>query len=170
PAATDTTSTVVNLLPSTATNSVTESYSTTHSSPASKTTTLTTSASSPTKVAPAKSSPQNSPVAQSSSLKVNTQPDVGPLVDLSDTPKPPPRPTLYPLCQSQSAHPLLMPMGHRASVTQSKPLTAPRVRTYNGKTVKDDNTKGETEVKNATAEVKTVPNEAPQMNGNESKA
>lgn len=39
-----------------------------------------------------------------------------------------------------------------------------------GKTVKDDSTKGEAEVKNATAEVKTVPNEAPQMNGNESKA
>jgi len=39
-----------------------------------------------------------------------------------------------------------------------------------GKTVKDDNTKNETEVKNASAEVKTVPNEAPQANGNESKA
>lgn len=36
--------------------------------------------------------------------------------------------------------------------------------------MKDDSTKGEAEVKNATAEVKTVPNEAPQMNGNESKA
>lgn len=41
---------------------------------------------------------------------------------------------------------------------------------HSGKSVKDDNTKGETEVKNATAEVKTVPNEAPQANGNESKA
>lgn len=39
-----------------------------------------------------------------------------------------------------------------------------------GKAVKDDKTKGEAEVKNATAEVKTVPNEAPQTNGNESKA
>uniref|UniRef100_A0A665UZM1 Neural cell adhesion molecule 1-like n=1 Tax=Echeneis naucrates TaxID=173247 RepID=A0A665UZM1_ECHNA len=48
---------------------------------------------------------------------------------------------------------------------ETTPLTEP-----DGKTVKDDNTKGETEVKNATAEVKTVPNEAPQMNGNESKA
>lgn len=48
----------------------------------------------------------------------------------------------------------------------SRPCVCPR----SGKTVKDDNTKGETEVKNATAEVKTVPNEAPQMNGNESKA
>lgn len=41
---------------------------------------------------------------------------------------------------------------------------------HSGKTVKDDITKGETEVKNATTEVKTVPNEAPQTNGNESKA
>nr|XP_046267055.1 neural cell adhesion molecule 1a isoform X6 [Scatophagus argus] len=48
---------------------------------------------------------------------------------------------------------------------ETTPLTEP-----DGKTVKDENTKGETEVKNATAEVKTVPNEAPQMNGNESKA
>nr|XP_046267054.1 neural cell adhesion molecule 1a isoform X5 [Scatophagus argus] len=47
---------------------------------------------------------------------------------------------------------------------ETTPLTEP------DKTVKDENTKGETEVKNATAEVKTVPNEAPQMNGNESKA
>uniref|UniRef100_A0A3Q3L298 Neural cell adhesion molecule 1a n=1 Tax=Mastacembelus armatus TaxID=205130 RepID=A0A3Q3L298_9TELE len=90
PAAADTTSTVVNLFPSTATNSVTESFSTAQSSPASESTTLTISASSPTKVAPTKSSPQNSPVAQSGLLKDNTQPDVGPLVDLSDTPKVPP--------------------------------------------------------------------------------
>ncbi|XP_068571747.1 neural cell adhesion molecule 1a isoform X4 [Cebidichthys violaceus] len=48
---------------------------------------------------------------------------------------------------------------------ETTPLTEP-----DGKTVKDDSTKGETEVKNATAEVKTVPNEAPQTNGNESKA
>ncbi|XP_044077713.1 neural cell adhesion molecule 1a isoform X13 [Siniperca chuatsi] len=48
---------------------------------------------------------------------------------------------------------------------ETTPLTEP-----DGKTVKDGNTKGETEVKNATAEVKTVPNEAPQTNGNESKA
>uniref|UniRef100_A0A8D3CJQ2 Neural cell adhesion molecule 1a n=1 Tax=Scophthalmus maximus TaxID=52904 RepID=A0A8D3CJQ2_SCOMX len=48
---------------------------------------------------------------------------------------------------------------------ETTPLTEP-----DGKTVKDDSTKGETEVKNATAEVKTVPSEAPQANGNESKA
>ncbi|KAM7397548.1 hypothetical protein PAMA_005719 [Pampus argenteus] len=90
PAAADTTSTVVNLLPSTTTNSVGESFSTAQSSPASECTTLTTSASSPTKATPAKSSPKNSPAAQSSALKAHTQPDVGPLVDLSDTPKAPP--------------------------------------------------------------------------------
>uniref|UniRef100_A0A3Q2CKB7 Neural cell adhesion molecule 1a n=1 Tax=Cyprinodon variegatus TaxID=28743 RepID=A0A3Q2CKB7_CYPVA len=44
------------------------------------------------------------------------------------------------------------------------------VSTHSGKTVKDENAKAETEVKNATTEVKTVPNEAPQANGNESKA
>ncbi|KAM6907915.1 neural cell adhesion molecule 1a isoform 2-T2 [Xenentodon cancila] len=48
---------------------------------------------------------------------------------------------------------------------ETTPLTEP-----DGKAVKDDNTKSETEVKNATTEVKTVPNEAPQANGNESKA
>ncbi|XP_053702889.1 neural cell adhesion molecule 1-like isoform X9 [Synchiropus splendidus] len=48
---------------------------------------------------------------------------------------------------------------------ETTPLTEP-----DGKTVKDDNTKGESEVKDETAEVKTVPNEAPQANGNESKA
>ncbi|XP_030602967.1 neural cell adhesion molecule 1a isoform X7 [Archocentrus centrarchus] len=55
--------------------------------------------------------------------------------------------------------------GGATEPSETTPLTEP-----DGKTVKDDNTKGETEVKNATAEVKTVPNEAPQMNGNESKA
>ncbi|XP_034406754.1 neural cell adhesion molecule 1a [Cyclopterus lumpus] len=48
---------------------------------------------------------------------------------------------------------------------ETTPLTGP-----DGKTAKDGSTKGETEVKNAAAEVKTVPNEAPQTNGNESKA
>lgn len=42
--------------------------------------------------------------------------------------------------------------------------------TRSGKIVKDDNAKSETEVKKDTAEVKTVPNEAPQANGNESRA
>ncbi|XP_026184884.1 neural cell adhesion molecule 1a isoform X2 [Mastacembelus armatus] len=193
PAAADTTSTVVNLFPSTATNSVTESFSTAQSSPASESTTLTISASSPTKVAPTKSSPQNSPVAQSGLLKDNTQPDVGPLVDLSDTPKVPPlsNPSL-PISEPVSPPPANVdgPQSHCDPVKapdsiQNKDLqvdgptkdvpsalctdsTAPAQN--DGKTVKDDNTKGETELKNATAEVKTVPNEAPQTNGNESKA
>ncbi|XP_070700339.1 neural cell adhesion molecule 1a isoform X2 [Pempheris klunzingeri] len=55
--------------------------------------------------------------------------------------------------------------GTTTEPNETTPLTEP-----DGKTVKDDNTKGDTEVKNATAEVKTVPNEAPHTNGNESKA
>ncbi|XP_018544798.1 neural cell adhesion molecule 1a isoform X4 [Lates calcarifer] len=193
PAAADTTSTVVNLLPSTATNSVTESFSTAHSSPASESTMLTTSASSPTKVAPAKSSPQNSPVAQSSSVKANTQPDVGPLVDLSDTPKVPHSSNPIPPVSGPVSLPSANADGLQSQCdpvkapdsTQNKDLQvdgpakdAPNAlctdsttpAQNDGKAVKDDNTKGETEVKNATTEVKTVPNEAPQTNGNESKA
>ncbi|XP_041657635.1 neural cell adhesion molecule 1a isoform X3 [Cheilinus undulatus] len=189
PAAADTT-TVVNLLPSTATNSVAESFSTAQSSPASESTTLTTSASSPTKAAPAKSSPQNSPAAPS---KANTQPEVGPLVDLSDTPKAPPSSNPTPPVSEPVSPPSANADGQQSqpepvkapSTTQSQELQvdgpakdAPNVpctdsttpAQTDGKTVKDDNTKGETEVKNATAEVKTVPNEAPQANGNESKA
>ncbi|XP_051257981.1 neural cell adhesion molecule 1a isoform X9 [Dicentrarchus labrax] len=55
--------------------------------------------------------------------------------------------------------------GGHTEPNETTPLTEP-----DGKTVKDEITKGETEVKNATTEVKTVPNEAPQTNGNESKA
>ncbi|XP_031164131.1 neural cell adhesion molecule 1a isoform X17 [Sander lucioperca] len=190
PAAADTTSTVVNLLPCTATNSVAESFSTAQSSPASESTTLTTSASSPTKAAPANSSPKNSPAAQSSSLNANTQPDVGPLVDLSDTPK---VPNPNPLASEPVSPPSTNadgPQSQRDPVkapdsTQNKDSQvdgptkdAPNIlcagsttpAQNDGKTVKDDNTKGQTEVKNATDEVKTVPNEAPQTNGNESKA
>ncbi|XP_076607579.1 neural cell adhesion molecule 1a isoform X2 [Chaetodon auriga] len=191
PAAADTASSVVNTLPSAATNSVAESFSTAQSSPASESTTLTTSACSPTKAAPAKPSPKNSPAAQPSSLKASTQPDVGPLVDLSDTPKAPPssNPTPSEPVGPPSAN-ADRPQSQRDPVkapdgTQNKDLQvdgstkdAPKApctdsttpAQNDGKTVKDDNTKGETEVKNATAEVKTVPNEAPQANGNESKA
>ncbi|XP_034463044.1 neural cell adhesion molecule 1a isoform X2 [Hippoglossus hippoglossus] len=178
---------VANLLPATATNSVTESFSTAHSSPASESTTITTSASSPTKAAP----PKNSPVAQSGSLKANTQPDVGPLVDLSDTPKVPPLLQPTPAASEAVSSPSANADGPQS---QSEPVKAPdsskdlqvdgpskdppnapctdstTTAQHDGKTVKDDNAKGETEVKNATAEVKTVPNEAPQANGNESKA
>uniref|UniRef100_A0A8D3B199 Neural cell adhesion molecule 1a n=1 Tax=Scophthalmus maximus TaxID=52904 RepID=A0A8D3B199_SCOMX len=126
-AAADTDSPVVNLLPSAATNSVTESFSAAHGSPASESTTLTTS---PTKAAPPKSSPQSDPVAQSSSPTASTQPDVGPLVDLSDPPKVLPVSARHPPSQSQSARPRLMPVARRASVSRSGPLTAPRVRTH----------------------------------------
>ncbi|CAK6964532.1 neural cell adhesion molecule 1a isoform X7 [Scomber scombrus] len=189
PAAADTTFPVVNMLPSTATNSVAESYSTAQSSPASENTTLTNTASSPAKAAPAKSSPKISPAA----LKANTQPDVGPLVDLSETPKVPPSSNPTPLVSEPVSPPSDSadgPQNQRDPVkapesTQNKdlqvdgptedapnaPCTDSTTPTQNdGKTVKDDNTKGETEVKNATDEVKTVPNEAPQSNGNESKA
>lgn len=83
PAAADTTSTVVNFPPA-ATNSVTESFSTAQSSPASESTSVTTSSA---KVAPVKSAPRN--INQTNSLKANAQPQVGPLVDLSETPKDP---------------------------------------------------------------------------------
>ncbi|XP_028277285.1 LOW QUALITY PROTEIN: neural cell adhesion molecule 1-like [Parambassis ranga] len=187
PAAADTPSMAVNLLPSTAANS--ESFSTAQSSPASECTTLTTSASSPTKVAPANSSPKTA-----ASLKANTQPDVGPLVDLSDTPNVAPSssnptpPVSEPVSQasaspdgpqsqsdsvkapdsSQSQDLRVDGPAKEATNAQCADSTTPAQN--DGKTVKDDNTKGETEVNNTTAEVKTVPNEAPQANGNESKA
>ncbi|KAM9847271.1 neural cell adhesion molecule 1a [Aulostomus maculatus] len=194
PAAADTTSTVVTLLPSAATNSVAESFSMRQSSPASKP--LTTSASSPTKATPDKSSPKNSPATQSSSPKVNTQADVGPLVDLSDTPKAPPSPNLTtPVSEpinppsanaegpQNQCDPVKAPDSHQSKDLDGPTEDAPHAQSTDpttpaqndGTTVKDD--KGETEVKNATAEVKnataevkTVPSEAPQANGNESKA
>ncbi|XP_034745680.1 neural cell adhesion molecule 1a isoform X4 [Etheostoma cragini] len=190
PAAADTTSTVVNLLPCTATNSVAESFSTAQSSPASESTTLTTSASSPPKAAPANSFPKNSLAAQSSSHNVNIQPDVGPLVDLSDTPKVPnPSPLVSEPVSPPSTNadgpqsqqdPVKTPDStqNKDSQVDGPTKDAPNIlctgsttpAQNDGKTVKDDNTKGQTEVKNTTDEVKTVPNEAPQTNGNESKA
>ncbi|XP_041863956.1 neural cell adhesion molecule 1a isoform X4 [Melanotaenia boesemani] len=191
PAAADTTPMVVNLLPSTAANSVTESLSTAQSSPASESTTLTISTSSPTKAAPTKSSPKNS--SHSNSLKADPQPNVGPLVDLSDTPKVAPSSIQTPLVLDAVSPPSANVDGPQSRCdsekapdsTQSKDLqvasqtkdapsalctdsTTPAQN--DGKTVKEDNSTSETEVKNATGEVKTVPNEAPQANGNESKA
>ncbi|XP_011482235.1 neural cell adhesion molecule 1 isoform X12 [Oryzias latipes] len=52
----------------------------------------------------------------------------------------------------------------------SEPNETTPLTEADGKIVKDDNAKSETEVKKDTAEVKTVPNEAPQANGNESRA
>uniref|UniRef100_A0A672H914 Neural cell adhesion molecule 1-like n=1 Tax=Salarias fasciatus TaxID=181472 RepID=A0A672H914_SALFA len=106
PAAADPPSTAVDLLPSAAANSVSEGFSTAQSSPASESTALTASASSPAKAAPAKPPPQNSPAAPSGSPKVNPQPDVGPLVDLSDTPNAPPSSSqAAPVSQPVSAPP-----------------------------------------------------------------
>ncbi|XP_070411587.1 neural cell adhesion molecule 1a isoform X4 [Nothobranchius furzeri] len=172
PAAANTPHMVVNLNPSAAANSVSESFSTPQNNPAPN----------PTNGAPAKSSPKNS---TASSLKADPEPGVGPLVDLSDTPRValssnPTPPVLDPSAdRSQSRS------GRAPDCSQSKELQvdgpakdAPHAPSSDstasaqndGKTVKDDNTKGETEAKNATAEVKAVPNEAPQVNGNESKA
>uniref|UniRef100_A0A8C8H8B4 Neural cell adhesion molecule 1 n=1 Tax=Oncorhynchus tshawytscha TaxID=74940 RepID=A0A8C8H8B4_ONCTS len=95
----DTTATVVDLLPSIATNSdpVTESFSTAQNSPASETTTLTSSTAAPT-LAPteAKTFPNSTPapIIQSSTPKASApaaqfaaQSDGAPLVDLSEAPK-----------------------------------------------------------------------------------
>ncbi|XP_055370413.1 neural cell adhesion molecule 1a isoform X1 [Betta splendens] len=185
PAAADTTSTVVNF-PSTATNSVAESFSTAQSSPASESTSVTTSS---TKAAPAGASPQNSPVGQTNSLKANAQPDIGPLVDLSEAPKDPSlsKPTLAapeavgpPSANEDGPQSQCDPAKAPDSIhskdlevdgpTKDVPTESATPAQNDGKTVKDDKTKGETEAKNATTEVKTVPNEAPQSNGNESKA
>nr|XP_040036336.1 neural cell adhesion molecule 1a isoform X3 [Gasterosteus aculeatus aculeatus] len=187
PAAADATSPVVNLLPSTATNSVAGSVSAAQSSPASDGGVLT-----------AKAPPRNSPAAaRSGPLNANAQPDVGPLVDLSDAPKAPPSSDPTPLVPEplspapasaegpQSQRDPVKAPSSSSSSSQNKDsqvdgpaedapsvlCTDPTAPAHNdGKTVKADGTEGETEVKNATAEVKTVPNEAPQANGNESKA
>ncbi|XP_047235162.1 neural cell adhesion molecule 1a isoform X5 [Girardinichthys multiradiatus] len=176
PAAADSSNTVVNSLPSTAANSVTESFST-----------LQTNLSRENM----KSSPKITTAALSNSTKADPECRVWPLVDLSDTPKvaaPSSPPVLDPV--SPASANVDGPQSHCESVkapssTQSKDLqvdgpskdtrnaTCPDSTTSSqndGKTVKDDNTKAEKEVKNAMAEVKTVPNEAPQANGNESKA
>ncbi|XP_037324017.2 neural cell adhesion molecule 1a isoform X1 [Pungitius pungitius] len=174
PAAADTTSPVVNLLPSAGTNSVAGGGAAAQGGPA----------------PPVEASPQNSPAAAAARpgpLNANAQPDVGPLVDLSDGPKAPlvPEPVSPPPAnaggpQSQRDQ-VKAPDGSQNKDSQvGGPAEdqAPKVLctdsttpSHNdGKTVKADGTKGETEVKNAAAEVKTVPSEAPQANGNESKA
>ncbi|KAM8900097.1 neural cell adhesion molecule 1a isoform 2-T2 [Spinachia spinachia] len=170
PAAADATSPVVNLLPSTAPNSVAGASE------------------SPPKAAPPKASPQDSHAAQAAPPNTNGQPDVGPLVDLSDAPKAPPSSGPPPL-SAPSANadgpqsrrdPVTAPDSSRNKDSQvgGPAQDAPKVLCTDsttpahndGKTVKVEGPKGETEEKNATAEVKTVPNEAPQANGNESKA
>uniref|UniRef100_A0A8C7ZHC7 Neural cell adhesion molecule 1 n=1 Tax=Oryzias sinensis TaxID=183150 RepID=A0A8C7ZHC7_9TELE len=178
PSVTETTPLVVKILPSTAANSVSESFSTAQSSPASESTTLTISTSSPTKAAPSTTSPNSGSAALPGSGKTDPQPNVGPLVDLSDSPKAdPPSNQTPPVLESVSP-----PSDGGDSV---KGRDTAQIKDSRGPTkdapkapctdspapiVKDDNAKSETEVKKDTAEVKTVPNEAPQANGNESRA
>nr|XP_061818799.1 neural cell adhesion molecule 1-like isoform X2 [Nerophis lumbriciformis] len=112
--------------------------------------------------------PKNSPSAESGERR----PNVGPLVDLSDAPKAPP-----PTAPSEAS---ASPPGQDSQVdgpTQEHPpgtesSTASTPVQNDGKTKEDVTTAADikTEANNATAEVKTVPNEAPQTNGNESKA
>ncbi|XP_017575329.1 neural cell adhesion molecule 1a isoform X3 [Pygocentrus nattereri] len=203
--AADTTATVVDLLPSLASNSeaVTDS-------PASESTTLTSS------TAPSASEPKAAP--QSSTPKTNvTSPTspaaaVAPLVDLSDGPsthtaKPSealkPAPLSDPKAdsvQSAGAKSPAEPVQSPPTATDSKQVDGGALQSSNtdvaqdafdtlrtpssdsttaqpapsqddGKIVADEKSKSEdTEVKKLPAEVKTVPNEAPQTNGNESKA
>ncbi|XP_036444757.1 neural cell adhesion molecule 1a isoform X4 [Colossoma macropomum] len=200
--AADTTATVVDLLPSLATNSeaVTDS-------PASESTTLTSS------TAPSASEPKAAP--QSSTPKANvTSPTspaaaVAPLVDLSDGPsthtaKPSEAPKPAPLSdpkadsvQSAGAKSPAEAVQSPPTATDSKQVDGGALQSSDtdvaqdafdtlrtpssdsttapsqddGKIVADEKSKSEdTEVKKPPAEVKTVPNEAPQTNGNESKA
>ncbi|XP_077402542.1 neural cell adhesion molecule 1a isoform X3 [Vanacampus margaritifer] len=155
PAAADATPPAVNILPSNATNSVVENFSAAQNSPA--------QAPIPAKDHPPKSSPT------AGSGAVESQPDVGPLVDLSDAPKA--DPVKEPVRangegpQKQREGPERPP-----SPVDGPTEDAPHAITHpqnDGKTVKDD---VKTEANNTAAEVKTVPNEAPQTNGNESKA
>ncbi|KAF6738200.1 Neural cell adhesion molecule 1 [Oryzias melastigma] len=112
PAVTETTPLVVKILPSTATNSVSESFSTAQSSPASESTTLTISTSSPTKAAPSTTSPNSSSTAPPGAGKTDPQPNVGPLVDLSDCPKAAP--------PSHQTPPALEPVSPPSDGQQSK--------------------------------------------------
>ncbi|XP_071183514.1 neural cell adhesion molecule 1-like isoform X2 [Salvelinus alpinus] len=140
--AADTTATVVDLLPSVATNSepVTESFSTTQNSPASESTTLTSSAAGPTPVlAESKTAPKTSPkstpapIPQSSTAKPSTpapqratQSDVAPLVDLSEAPKAipssdpkPPTPTI------PSSKPVKVPSNPPSATADAAPQSQP---------------------------------------------
>ncbi|XP_066502218.1 neural cell adhesion molecule 1a isoform X1 [Hoplias malabaricus] len=195
--AADTTATVVDLLPSLATNSeaVTDS-------PASESTTL-TSSTAPSAAEP-KAAPQSSTPKASVSSPTSPPAAVAPLVDLSDGPsthstKPSEAPTAAPTSESKansvqsagakspaeaSQSPLtttgsqqvegavLQSSDTDAAHRQSDSTTAqPAPNQDDGKIIADEKSKSEeTEVKKPPAEVKTVPNEAPQTNGNESKA
>ncbi|XP_076836877.1 neural cell adhesion molecule 1a isoform X3 [Brachyhypopomus gauderio] len=178
--AADTSATIVDLLPSLATNSepVTDS-------PASESTTL--SPSTEPKAAP----PPSAPTAGAAPT------DSAPLVDLSDAPRThSAKPSDGPKSGEGPATPTQSGTAPCSSATDSQvdgsalrssdagpafgapctpssdpTSTPPAPSQDDGKTVLDEKiTGGETEVKESVAEVKTVPNEAPQTNGNESKA
>ncbi|TRZ03274.1 hypothetical protein DNTS_006709, partial [Danionella cerebrum] len=184
--AADTTATVVDLLPSITTNSDPAT-----DSPASDSTTLTSS------TAPA-ADPK--PTGQSSSPKTNiTSPTpiqaVAPLVDLSDSPS---NHTSKPLVAPQVSDSGTKAEGQSPAESTNTPQSkdsqvqggankttdsdaakpfresssAPSAPNQDdGKIIAEDKSKvPETEVTKPPAEVKTVPNEAPQANGNESKA
>uniref|UniRef100_A0A8C2JBJ9 Neural cell adhesion molecule 1a n=1 Tax=Cyprinus carpio TaxID=7962 RepID=A0A8C2JBJ9_CYPCA len=192
--AADTTATVVDLLPS-----VTTSSDPGTDSPASDSTTLTSStapAANP-KMAP-KVTPQSStpkPSVTSSTSPQAAPAAVAPLVDLSDTPSnqtskslDAPQPSdstpadLAKADGPQSKDSQVQGGAHQTTDSDlakdalAKPSSdsscAPSTPNQDdGKIVVDDKSKApETEVNKTPAEVKTVPNEAPQTNGNESKA
>ncbi|XP_038844400.1 neural cell adhesion molecule 1a [Salvelinus namaycush] len=140
--AADTTATVVDLLPSVATNSepVTESFSTTQNSPASESTTLTSSAAGPTPVlAESKTAPKTSPkstpapIPQSSTAKPSTpapqratQSDVAPLVDLSEAPKATPSSDLKPPTPTTpSLKPVKVPSNPPSATADAAPQSQP---------------------------------------------
>ncbi|XP_051903209.1 neural cell adhesion molecule 1a isoform X5 [Hippocampus zosterae] len=150
---------LVSALHSNATNSVAESFSAAQISPAHPPT-------------PAKDHPlKSSPAAQSST--VESQPNVGPLVDLSDAPNA--KPVTEPIRangerpQKQSEAPESPKSQVDGPIKDAPHTLCTDATTYpqNDKKTKDD---VKTEANNTAVEVKTVPNEAPQTNGNESKA
>ncbi|XP_075888256.1 neural cell adhesion molecule 1a isoform X2 [Nelusetta ayraudi] len=126
------------------------------------------------------SAAQSSPASDSTTLTAvasSGQPDVGPLVDLSDAPK------VAPSSDQTAREPLATPSDSAEQPQQNQPGTqspqlpvegaAPDTPTAqnDGKAVKEDGTAAEAkEAPSGDVEVKTVPSEAPQMNGNESKA
>ncbi|XP_061607147.1 neural cell adhesion molecule 1a isoform X4 [Phyllopteryx taeniolatus] len=157
PAAADIAPSAVNVHPSNATNSVVESFRAAQNSPA--------CAPSPTKDHP----PKSSPAARSGA--VESRPEVGPLVDLSDVPKaalasePVSANGDGPRKQREAPE---SPPSQVDGLTKDSPhVTDATTHPQNDGKTKDD---VKTEANNTAAEVKTVPNEAPQTNGNESKA
>ncbi|XP_053333962.1 neural cell adhesion molecule 1a isoform X7 [Clarias gariepinus] len=182
--AADTTATVVDLLPSLATNSGTDS-------PASESTTLsssTTPAPDPKSTGPSQSCAPKASITSSTSPPADT-----PLVDLSDGPSiQASQPTEIPKSTPTSSEPKTATDAiqntdsatvsqvdggahHASDADKANDSSSTRASDVpiqdDGKIVEDGKSKApEMDVKKPPAEVKTVPNEAPQTNGNESKA